>query len=66
MKLVHDVFSVVYCVVNTRTNTRVSQFYTRAFDAKRKAKQMRHGINTHYKAMQFCLVNGIDLEWEGQ
>lgn len=44
----------VYFVLNTTTDERVSQFYTRAGDAIRKAKSMRHnGMHPQYEA-HYC------------
>jgi hypothetical protein len=53
-----SLFEKVACVIDTRTNQRVSQFYSRSGDAKRKAKNMRHnGVFPYYDAVEFVLEN---------
>ncbi len=49
-------YDKTYCVYNTTTNKRVSQYYSRAGDAKRKAKSMNwNGLHPYYKAFEFKL-----------
>jgi len=58
-----SMFEEVSCVIDTNTNKRVSQFYSRQGDAKRKAKQMQHGgIFPYYKAIKFKLENPLEVE----
>lgn len=47
-------FDIVSCVVDTDTNKRVSQYYTRFGDAIRKEKDMNRWNNRHrYLAKEF-------------
>jgi len=56
-------FEEVSCVIDTRTNKRVSQFYSRQGDAKRKAKSMSWGgTHPYYKAVKFKLENPMEVE----
>lgn len=58
-----SMFEEVSCVIDTRTNKRVSQFYSRVGDAKRKAKSMSHGgYYDYYKAVKFKLENPTEVE----
>ena len=53
----------VYCVINTETQQRVSQWYSRVGDAKRKSK----GLNVRWawtKAVSYTLSNMQVLEDE--
>jgi hypothetical protein len=50
-------FAKVSCVIDTDTNTRVSQFYTRFGDAIRKEKDMnRWNDRQRYLAKEFMLT----------
>jgi hypothetical protein len=56
-------FEEVSCVIDTRTNKRVSQFYSRVGDSRRKAKSMIwNGKYPWYKAVKFKLENPVDVE----
>lgn len=56
-------FEEVSCVIDTRTDKRVSQFYSRQGDAKRKAKGMSHNdYFTYYKAVKFKLENPMEVQ----
>jgi hypothetical protein len=58
-----SMFEEVSCVIDTNTNKRVSQFYSRVGDAKRKAKSMSHnGYFTYYKAVKFKLENPTEVQ----
>ena len=58
-----SMFEEVSCVIDTRTDKRVSQFYSRQGDAKRKAKKMIHnGVFPYYKAVKFKLENPMEVE----
>ena len=60
-----SLFEEVSCVIDTRTDKRVSQFYSRQGDAKRKAKSKSMswgGTHPYYKAVKFKLENPVDVE----
>ncbi len=58
-----SMFEEVSCVIDTNTNKRVSQFYSRQGDAKRKAKSMSwNGACPHYKAVKFKLENPTEVQ----
>ena len=57
-----SMFEEVSCVVDERTNKRVSQIYSRPGDAKRKAKSMQHNnVFPYYKPVKFKLENPEDV-----
>lgn len=54
---------MVYCVVDSETGARASQFYTRLGDTKRKSKQLNAWFgNTKYKPCSFELTNKVEYE----
>lgn len=54
---------MVYCVVDSETGGKVSQFYTRLGDAKRKSKQLNAWFGkTKYKPCSFELTNKVEHE----
>lgn len=57
-----SLFEEVSCVIDTRTNKRVSQFYSRVGDAKRKAKLMNGSVFQHYQAIKFKLDNPVNID----
>lgn len=55
--------NMVYCVVDSETGAKVSQFYTRLGDAKRKSKKLNAWFGkTKYKACSFELTNMVEYE----
>jgi len=55
----------VYCVINTEAQARVSQWYSRAGDAKRKSKGL-NGRTPWTKAVGYTLSDMQVLECEGE
>jgi len=55
----------VYCVINTETQQRVSQWYSRAGDAKRKSNGL-NGRSPWTNAVGYTLSDMQVLECEGE
>lgn len=50
------VFDEVYCVVDVTDGTRVSQWYSRKYNAEQRAKGLNWNMNDRFEAVEFNAV----------